>query len=236
MRGLDVCLSPNLIDLHEIEGRVIVVVDILRATSCMTAGIGSGITEIKPFADLDSCVKMKEHGYLIAGERNGQKVEGFDLGNSPFDYMDPANQGCKIAVTTTNGTQAIEKSLAGEHIIIGSFLNISAVANWIRKKDMDVLIVCAGWKGKVNLEDSLFAGALTDMIMPEFSPVCDAPLVALHSYLGMKDNLLEHVLDSSHARRLRRLNISEDIEYCLRFDEFTVVPELVGGALRMSAD
>ena len=97
-----------------------------------------------------------------------------------------------------------------------------------------MLIVCAGWKGKVNLEDSLFAGALTDMIMPDFRPVCDAPLVAQYSYLGMKDNLLEHVLDSSHARRLKRLNISGDIEYCLRFDEFDVVPELLDGALRPS--
>ncbi len=236
MRGLDVCLSPKLIGLHEIEGRVIVVVDILRATSCMTAGIGSGISEIRPFADLDSCVQMKESGYLIAGERNGQKVEGFDLGNSPFDYMDPANKGKKVAVTTTNGTQAIEKSLSGDHIIIGSFLNISAVADWVRKKDKDVLIVCAGWKGKVNLEDTLFAGALTDLIMPEFKPVCDAPLVALHSYLGMKDNLLEHVLMSSHAQRLKRLNIGRDIEYCLKLDEFDVVPELIDGALMASQD
>ena len=235
MPGIDVCLSPLLIDVHDTSGKVAVVVDILRATSCMTAGIGSGISMIRPFADLESCRSMQHEGYLIAGERNGEKVEGFDLGNSPFDYMD-APEGSRIAVTTTNGTVAIEKSMGADHVIIGSFLNIDAVSNWIRKKGKDVLIVCAGWKGKVNLEDTLFAGALMDRLQPEFSPSCDAPLVALHAYHGMKDNLLEHVQNSSHAQRLKRLNISRDIEYCLRENEFNVVPVLKDGKLVASVD
>jgi 2-phosphosulfolactate phosphatase len=231
MPEIDVCLSPELIHLHDVNGRVAVVVDILRATSCMTAGFGSGVAEIKPFADLESCRKMRDKGYLIAGERNGKKVDGFDLGNSPFDYLEAGSSGRKLAVTTTNGTVAIEKSSGADHVIIGSFLNLEAVAHWVKEAAQDVLIVCAGWKGKVNLEDTLFAGALVDRLYPAFTLGCDAPLVALHCYQGMQDNLLDHVMASSHAQRLKRLDIEKDISYCLQQDLFEVVPRLTNGSL-----
>ena len=231
MPSLDVCLSPDLIGLHSLEGRIAVVVDILRATSCMTAGLGSGVQNIRPFENLDECRKMREHGYLIAGERNGQKVDDFDLGNSPFDYMDTSVTGKNVAVTTTNGTVAIERSLEADEVIIGSFLNLTSVARYLQKQNKHVLIVCAGWKGKVNLEDTLFAGALAEMIQPDFEPECDAPRVAIATWQGMKDDLVKHVLSSSHAQRLKRLNIEKDIAFCLRNDEFDVVPKLVNGQL-----
>ncbi|MEQ8573117.1 MAG: 2-phosphosulfolactate phosphatase, partial [Fulvivirga sp.] len=104
MKTVDVCLSPDLIHLYDVSDKVVVVVDILRATSCMTAGLANGVKSITPFENLEQCQAMKHQGYLIAGERNGQKVDGFDLGNSPFDYMDEKVKGKKVAVTTTNGT------------------------------------------------------------------------------------------------------------------------------------
>ncbi len=235
MKSLDVCLSPDLVALHTLEGRIAVVVDILRATSCMTAGIGSGIMKIRPFENQQECLSMRDHGYLIAGERNGQKVEGFDLGNSPFDYMEPAFKGKNIAVTTTNGTVAIERARKADEILIGSFLNISALTDYILRQEKSILIICAGWKGKVNLEDTLFAGAMIDRLKSEFSLACDAPRVALATYLSMKDDLLTNVLASSHAERLKRLNIEKDIAYCLTFDEFDVVPRLVNGEITASA-
>jgi len=231
MPEIDVCLTPRLIDLHAVSGKTAVVVDILRATSCMTAGLGSGLREIRPFASLEECRKMKDEGYLIAGERNGKKVDGFDLGNSPFDYLAAAEDGSKVAVTTTNGTLAIEKSSGAEHVVIGSFLNLDALARWVSNRENDILIVCAGWKGKVNLEDTLFAGALIDRIGQNYSLTTDAPLVALHCYRGMRDDLLHHVMSSSHARRLKRLNIETDISYCLKHNVFDVVPRLENGAL-----
>ncbi len=229
---LDACLSPDLIGHHSLEGRIAVVVDILRATSCMTAGIGSGVSGIRPFENLEECLEMRREEYLIAGERNGSKMDGFDLGNSPYDYMQHHLKGRKIAVTTTNGTVAIERSRQAEEVVIGSFLNLTAVTNYLRQKKKPVLIVCAGWKGKINLEDTLFAGALAERLHPEFELECDAPRVALATYKGMKNNLLDHVMNSSHALRLQRLNISKDISYCLRVDEFDVVPVLVNGEIR----
>jgi 2-phosphosulfolactate phosphatase len=231
MKTVDVCLSPDLIHLYDVSDKVVVVVDILRATSCMTAGLAYGVKSITPFENLEQCEFMKYQGYLIAGERNGQKVDGFDLGNSPFDYMEEYVKGKKVAVTTTNGTVAIEKSKRAIEVIIGSFLNISAVAEHVKNQRQNVLILCAGWKGKINLEDSLFAGALVNKIFNEFDYECDAPLLAQATYLHMKDNMLERVQNSSHARRLNKLNVHKDIEYCLKEDEFDIVPKLVNGEL-----
>ncbi|MEM8568988.1 MAG: 2-phosphosulfolactate phosphatase [Bacteroidota bacterium] len=231
MKTIDVCLSPDLIHLHDLENKNVVIVDILRATSCMVSGLASGVEHIIPFAKLEQSQKMKTDGYLIAGERGGEKVEGFDLGNSPFDYMDKSLRGKRIATTTTNGTVAIEKSNGAKNIIIGAFLNIDAVATFLKDKEESVIVFCAGWKGKVNLEDSLFAGALIELLQDDFANECDSPLLVQSAYQSMKHDLVGFVKNSSHAKRLNRLNVHKDIEYCMRFNEFEVVPQLVDGKL-----
>src|SRR6187401_296006 len=136
--------------LYNVHDKTVVVVDILRATSCMTTAFAHGIESITPFAKLDDCLAMKSKGFFTAGERDGKKVDGFDLGNSPFEYMDEKLKGQKIAFTTTNGTQAIAKAIGAKEIVIGSFLNLAAVAEHIRQGSDDVLVVCAGWKGRFN--------------------------------------------------------------------------------------
>ncbi|TRX56291.1 2-phosphosulfolactate phosphatase [Fulvivirga sp. M361] len=231
MKTIDVCLSPDLIHLHDISDKNVVVVDILRATSCMVSGLANGVKSITPFASLDLCCAMKEKGYLIAGERGGQKVEGFDLGNSPFDYMNAKVKGHKIAVTTTNGTVAIDKSKGAVSVVIGAFLNLSAVASYLRKREESVLIFCAGWKGKVNLEDSLFAGALVEELQNDFTNECDSPLLVQAAYQNMKHDLVGFIKNSSHAKRLNRLNVHEDIEFCMKQDEYDVLPVLNGDEL-----
>ncbi|MTI22951.1 2-phosphosulfolactate phosphatase [Fulvivirga sp. RKSG066] len=231
MKTVDVCLSPDLLHLHKVSNKIVVVVDILRATSCMTTGIAHGVNSIIPFADMEECMLMSAKGFLTAGERNGKKIDGFDLGNSPYDYMDEAVKGQDVAVTTTNGTRAIEKSKGAVEVVIGAFLNISAVAEYLRAKNMDVLILCAGWKGKVNLEDSLFAGALSEALKPDFEHACDAPMLAETSYNFMKHDIVARVQSSSHAKRLNRLNVHKDIEFCLKHDEYDVVPVLQEGKI-----
>jgi 2-phosphosulfolactate phosphatase len=129
MKNISVCLSPELIHLFNLEDKTVVVVDILRATSTMTTAFAFGIDKVKPMDDLEKCRNLKDHGYVIAAERGGQMVEGFDYGNSPFSYMNPELKGKKIAFTTTNGTLAIHKSMEASHILIGSFLNLKAVVN-----------------------------------------------------------------------------------------------------------
>src|SRR5688572_30244568 len=164
MKTIDVCLSPDLMHLYDVRDKTVVVIDILRATSCMTTAFAHGINSITPFAQLEDCLAMKAKGYFTAGERDGKKVDGFDLGNSPFEYQSPHLKGQKIAFTTTNGTQAIVKSLGAREVIIGSFLNLSAVADHLKNSTENILVVCSGWKGRVNLEDTLFAGAVVDKL------------------------------------------------------------------------
>jgi 2-phosphosulfolactate phosphatase len=231
MKRVDVCLSPDLMHLYTVADRTVVVVDILRATSCMVTAFAHGIKSIIPYAKLEDCMARKDAECFTAGERDGKKVDGFDLGNSPFEYMDKNLKGKSIAFTTTNGTQAIVKSKGAREIIIGSFLNISAVANHLQKGENSVLIVCAGWKGKVNLEDTLFAGALIELLKDTFEPECDAPLAAHHLYTLAKSNMLEFLKPSSHVKRLARLGIEKDIEFCLTLDHYSVVPVLKDDAL-----
>lgn len=233
MKTIDVCLSPDLMHLYKVQDKTVVVVDILRATSCMTSAFAHGIESITPFAKLEDCLAMKAKGYFTAGERDGKKVDGFDLGNSPFEYMNPELKGKKIAFTTTNGTQAIAKSEGAKEIIIGSFLNLSAVVQYLLTSENNVLVVCAGWKGKVNLEDTLFAGALVELLKDHIEPDCDAPLAAQNLYNIAKGDMVKFLSTSSHVKRLARLNIHKDIAFCLTPDQYNVIPVLREGVLRV---
>lgn len=231
MKTIDVCLSPDLMHLYPVSDRVVVVVDILRATSCMVTALAHGVKSIRPFANLEECRAMKAQGYFTAGERNGEKVDGFDFGNSPFEYMNENLRGQKIAFTTTNGTQAIAKSQGAKQIIIGSFLNLSAVVEYLKNGTDNVLVVCAAWKGKVNLEDTLFAGALVERLKDHIKPDCDAPLAAQRLYNLAKKDLVDFLKDSSHVKRLNRLHIHKDIAFCVTPDQYSIVPKLVDGEL-----
>lgn len=233
MKTIDVCLSPELMHLYDVRERTVVVVDILRATSCMVTAFAHGVESITPFADLEQCLKMKTRGFITSGERDGKKVNGFDKGNSPFEYMGDQVSGMKLAFTTTNGTVAIEKSKDAKEVIIGSFLNLTAIIKNLLLGENSVLIVCAGWKGRVNLEDTLFAGAVVEKLKDYLGPDCDAPLAAQHLYNLAKDDMPKFLSESSHVKRLNRLNIYEDFEFCLKTDEYTVIPRLKSGVLRV---
>lgn len=225
-RSIEVCLSPDLLHLYEVEKKVIVVADILRATSCMVTAFAHGASAIKTFADLDECRKASLEGYETSGERNGIKAEGFQRGNSPMEYVGEEIKGKKIAFTTTNGTQAIEKSKGARHLLIGSFLNVSAVANRCKILNEDIIIVCAGWKGRFNLEDTLFAGALIERLIPFFKFDDDAAIASLSMYQQAKTKMVMFLNQSSHVQRLNRLNVHQDMEFCVKEDEYNIVPYL----------
>lgn len=231
MPKVEVCLSPELIQLFDLKGKIVVVTDILRATSCMTTGIASGVAQIKPVATLEECSALKKEGYFTAAERNGNKVDGFDIGNSPYSYMEKRFEAKKIATTTTNGTLAITKSTKADEVIIGSFLNLSSVANYLIIEGKDVVIHCAGWKGNYSLEDTLFAGALFEKLQQDFESADDATFSAFTIFQSAKHSLLDTILGSSHAKRLEKHNIRKDIELCCTIDKYDVVPVLKNGVL-----
>src|SRR6201996_1312630 len=159
---LHVCLTPALIPLYQVENYIVVIIDIFRATSSICYGMDNGAEAIIPVAEVEECLAYQEKypHYLLAAERNGEVVTGFDFGNSPFSYTKEKVAGKIVVLTTTNGTQALHLSRNAKKVVIGSFLNLTAICNWLKDQQDDVLLVCAGWKNNFNLEDTTFAGAV----------------------------------------------------------------------------
>jgi 2-phosphosulfolactate phosphatase len=146
--------------------------------------------------------------------------------------MDEKLIGEKIAMTTTNGTYSITKAKSSAvKVLVGAFLNLNAIVEYLKTQPYDVLVLCAGWKGRVNLEDTLFAGAVVDAVQNEFFVAEDSAILAMRMYQQAKDDMLGYLTNSSHIRRLQRLGINKDISYCLQRDLYDVVPVLRGNEL-----
>ena len=220
---LDVCFSPNLLPLYDLRGKVAVIVDVLRATSTIVTALAQGVTEVYPTATLEECAALgRERGCLTAAERDGVAAAGFDLGNSPFGFLDGkiAVRGRALAISTTNGTKALQHSLAAEVIVCGAFLNLSAVADFCVAQQRDVLVVCAGWKGQFCLEDSLFGGALAERLGPRGFDLAasDAALAALRLWLDARPTWPAYLLQSAAVRRLNALEAHDDFTFCMNLD------------------
>lgn len=230
-RSLEVCLSPSLIPHYETNERIVVVIDIFRATSSICYGFENGALEIIPVASVEECKSYEGKGYLLAAERNGEVVEGFNFGNSPFSYTEEKVRGKKIVLTTTNGTHAINQAKNAYKIVIGSFLNLDSISNWLATQDSDILLLCSGWKNKFNLEDTLFAGAIVNKLKTSIDHFCDAAIASEDLYLKAKGGLREYLFKSSHSQRLKELNIEEDIQFCLKENICKSIPILEGDKL-----
>lgn len=230
---LEVCLSPALIHLHDVSDAVVVVIDILRATSSICVAFHHGVRSIVPVSGIEESKAYRDRGFLVGAERNGEMLEGFDLGNSPFSFMDPVVKGRDIALSTTNGTQAIAAAQGAYQLAAGSFLNLDILSEWLIKQDRSVLLLCSGWKNSFNLEDTLFAGAMAEKLEPHFTlnRMRDAVIAAKHLYSLAKNDMFGFLEQSSHRKRLEKLNIERDIEYCLTPNQAPVIPVMVDGAL-----
>lgn len=225
MPSIETIFSPALISHHSLEGRNTVIIDVLRATTSMCYALDQGAKSLMPVATPEDCLRYRDLGCLCAAERNGMKLDGFDMGNSPEEFTRSLVEGRDIAITTTNGTYALLESRSARRIFIGSFLNLQALADYLTADNQDVTLVCAGWKNKVNLEDSLFAGALASLLTG-FSSECDSTLMAKELWHASKDSLHEVVDRSSHAQRFKRLGV-DDLPICLDLNLCPVVPEYV---------
>ncbi|WP_316746354.1 2-phosphosulfolactate phosphatase [Pedobacter gandavensis] len=231
-KSIEVCLTPALLDLYSIEDRVVVVIDVLRATSSMVYGIDNGASAIIPVAQVEDCLNYANEGFLLAAERNGEVVEGYDFGNSPFSYSHEKVNGKTIVLTTTNGTKALHLARKRAHqVVIGSFLNLKSLCDYLRVQDKGVLLLCAGWKDKFNLEDTLFAGAVVRELRKDFLHFDDSCVAAEDLYDLAKDDLRSYLHKSSHSHRLAELNIEEDVKFCLQLNICTAIPVLIGDKL-----
>lgn len=218
--------------LYDLRNSIVVVIDILRATSSMVYGIDNGATAIIPVAQVEDCLAYAEHGYLLAAERNGEVVAGYNFGNSPFSYSAEHVAGKTVVLTTTNGTKALHMARAtAQQVVIGSFLNLQALCDWLKEQSQDVLLLCAGWKDSANLEDTLFAGAVVKALRSEFVAFDDSSVIAEDLYGLAQHDLGAYMNKSSHSHRLAALNIGEDVKFCLQLNICQAIPVLVGDAL-----
>ena len=231
-KKIEVCLTPALIDLYDIDESIVVVIDILRATSSITYGIENGAEAIIPVANVEDCLTFGDKGYLLAAERNGEVVTGYDFGNSPFSYTKEKVGGKTIVLTTTNGTKALHLANKRAHqVVIGAFLNLDSLCQYLASQNKNVLLLCAGWKDQFNLEDTLFAGAVVNKLRQNFEHFDDSSVAAEDLYLLAKDDLRKYLHKSSHSHRLAQLNIEEDVVFCLQLNVCKAIPVLQGERL-----
>jgi 2-phosphosulfolactate phosphatase len=231
MPAVSVCLSPLLANIHDFTGKIAVVVDVLRATTTIITAFEYGVKSILPVDSIEVCRDFQLQGYIGAAEREGKKVKGFELGNSPFDYFNPCCAGKKIVFTTTNGTRTISTIKKADRIIFGAFVNLDVVAGFLNSLKKNIVIVCAGWEGEVNLEDTLFAGTLISKLRSSFLREGDAAVLAYNLYKQSGEDLLGFLEESTHVNRLKKLGLQKDINFCLELNKYEIIPELIDGEI-----
>lgn len=228
-RNIKVCFTPALFSKFSDRRSIVIVVDVLRATSCICTALAKGVISVKPVEHIFEMLDIKNNSdYILAAERNGKIVKGFKYGNSPLMYSRDEMKGKKVILTTTNGTKSIELAKKDHTVIVGAFINLHAVTQWVLKKNKDVIVMCAGWQDRFNLEDSLFAGALVESLMEneKFDVKCDSALAARSLYNLAKNDMYSFLSNSSHRHRMKDMGIEEDVRYCLTLNKVNIVPIL----------
>ncbi|HVK96994.1 MAG TPA: 2-phosphosulfolactate phosphatase [Flavisolibacter sp.] len=230
------CLSPALLHLYDVTNTIVVVIDVLRATSTIATALYNGAKEIIPVDSVEKCIQLgRSLECITAGERDGQIAPGLQYGNSSFEYPREFIQEKTLVLTTTNGTKLLHMALArgATEIVTGSFLNLSAVSDHLTKMNRNVILACAAWKDKVNIEDTMFAGAVINKVVEHFELRDDSSAIAHSLYKAAKDDLFEYMKsnNASHYRRLMGFGLEKDIRHCLTADQAPVLPEYVDGKL-----
>lgn len=231
-KTVEVCYSPSQFPLYANNFDIVVVIDVLRATSAITTALHKGVKEIIPVSSVEKAIEYRQRGFIVAAERDGKVVEGFDFGNSPYAFMAPELEGQTVVLTTTNGTKAIEVAKE-KMVVIGCLNNLSTVCDWLIEQNKDVLVLASGWKEKMNLEDTICAGAIADRLIEsrKFQSHEDSTISAKFLFRSARDNMYSFLRSSSHRRRLMQLKIQQDVKYCLMVDTVPCLPVLRDGVL-----
>ncbi len=227
---IDTCFTPYLYPVYKEEDTIVVIIDVFRATSAICVAFHYGAERIIPVATVEEAMEYKKQGFLAGAERDAIKLDGFDFGNSPYDYMGDHVNGKTIALTTTNGTQAIEAARDAYKVVVGSFLNIDILCDWLIKQERNVLLLCSGWKNKFNMEDALFAGAVSEKIsqLSDAFKMGDGCLALMYLYGQAQHEPVKFLVHASHKERMAKLGLKKDIKFCLTPNSCPVIPVLQG--------
>jgi len=216
----------------------VVIIDVFRATSTIAAALDNGATCVIPVASVQECIDLGRSvsNSITAGERDGKVAAGLEYGNSPLEYPNSFVKGKTLVLTTTNGTRLLHMVQAADTIITGSFLNLTAVCNYLISQGKNVLLGCAAWKDRFNLEDTLFAGAVVHAVQDHFNVSCDSAKAARSLFEQSEGRYMDFLRSSSHFARLSAFGLESDMEYCTTPDLHPVVPILKGRELVVYKD
>ena len=232
---LHTSLSPALLHLYDLSNSIVVIIDVFRATSTIAAALYNGARCVIPVDSVPKAIEISKNiDGIAAGERDGKIAEGLLHGNSPLEYGRDFIEGKTLVLTTTNGTRLLHMALerGADTVVSGSFPNLSAVCDYIAGENKNVILGCAGWKDRFNLEDTLFAGAVISEVKKHFTIHCDSSLMAETMYAKHKKNLSAFAPQLTHYHRLvDRFGLIEDINYCLTSDVANVLPVYREGKL-----
>ncbi len=227
-KNIEVCFSPALFPDFRNPKAIAVIVDILRATSAIVTAFENGVYKIIPVGTLEEARAYKEKGFMVAAERDGLVRDFADFGNSPYNFTRERVAGKQIVYSTTNGTQAIHVAKDCHQVLIGAYLNYTSLKDWIIKQQKDVIFLCAGWKNKFNLEDTLFAGAMAgDLISNgEHETICDSTKASIDLYGQASTDIMKYIDKVAQRTRLRNNKLDDVIAYCHTFDLTRAIPIL----------
>lgn len=229
--SIDVVFTPDLLPFSDLTGKTVVVADILRATTTITFAVANGATAITPVLTPEDAFRLAadQPNTLIGGERDGVKVDGFDLGNSPREYTQAVVSDRQIVLTTTNGTRTLQACRAAERILVGSFLNLRAVTNQLTNVEGELVLACSGREGGFCTEDTVFAGACVAALGE--AQLTDAAETARILYQAHRDDLIGMLKNCYHGRYVASIGLGKDLEFCAQIDLVDVVPHLVDGQI-----
>ncbi len=224
-KKLEVCLSPSLLHLYDFKESAVVIIDIFRATTTMVSAMYHGANSIIPVAEVEECIRVGEAtpNSITAGERDGWIAPGLQYGNSPSLYAGDFVKDKNLVLTTTNGTRLLFMVKDASKILVGAFPNLSAIVAELKKLDMPVLLACASWKDRVNMEDSLFAGAVAHHLSEDFDIHCDSALITMGMYREAEKDIYEYLRHSNHFKRLSDRKYQEDIRYATTVNQNPIV-------------
>lgn len=225
---LDICYSPALYSYYKNENDTTIIVDIFRATTTMCMALYNGARAIIPVADISEAEQYKAKGYLVGAERSTRKCDFADFGNSPFEYTKEIVNDKEVVFTTTNGTRAIYAARESANLLIGAFSNLQAIADRCIEIKGRIVVLCAGWENKVNIEDTLFGGVLAEILMRDHKVEfgSDAVQIALELWKSAKGDLNEFIKTSDHYKRLVANNAEGDASFCLTPNTMPIIPYL----------
>ncbi len=229
---VEVCFSPKLYG-HKLthDNFITVIVDILRATTSICAAMEYGVKEIIPVGGVEEAEAYKVNGHVVACERNGKVLDFADMGNSASEFLKNDLKGKSVVFSTTNGTRTVKIANDADMVVAGSFVNISALVRWLHDQRKNVVIFCAAWQNRFNLEDSVFAGALSEKLLKidRFTTACDSTLGAMDLWIQAKNDLRGYLSKTSHRNRLKHLVSDDDFLYTVTPDTSDVIPVLKDG-------